>query len=286
MTLARTSTAGARRPTGARRPAELHSVFERTLHEQRRALAGWSAGLGTLAAVLLAFFPTLRGNESIAKLLEAYPKAFREMFAIADFTTGPGYLRSEVFSLTGPLLVVILAVLWGSDVVAGEEERGTVDVLLANPVSRRRVLVEKSAAVATGVVLVTGFFGVVLWLGGLLVGLDVGAEALVAALISTALLALVFATLALLVAAGTGKRGLARGVAAAVAVASYLVSSLASLVGWLRPARPFSPWYHAIGVDPIGNGFEPWHLALLAGLALAFVALAVAAYDRRDLGIS
>lgn len=267
------------------RPADLHSVFERALHEQRRALAGWCAGVAALGATLLALFPSIRGNASIAKLIEAYPETFRTLFNVVDFTTGPGYLRSEVFSFTGPLLMAILAILWGSDAVAGEEERGTIDLLMANPISRRRVVVEKWAAVCTGVAGVTATLGVVLGVGDAALGLQVPTDRLVAALLATGLLAVVLGTTALAVAAATGRRAVARGVTAVLAVASYLVSSLGGAVGWLQPLRPVSPWYHALGVDPIGNGFAAWHLAVLALLASGLAALAAAAFERRDLGV-
>lgn len=273
--------------THAARPSAAPvSVAGRTLHDQRRALFGWGAGLVGLVAMLLAFFPALRGNESIAKLLEAYPEAFRSMFAISDFTSGPGYLRSEVFAFTAPALLVVLAVLWGSDVLAGEEQRGTLDLLLANPISRRRVVVEKWLAMCAGVAMVTAVFGVALGVGDAALGMGVGAGRLAAAVVAAGLLAIALGTLAFAVAAASGRRALARGVTAAVAVASYLVSSLSGLVGWLGPLRPFSVWYHALGVDPIGHGFAVWHLGVLVAPALVLVALAAAAFDRRDLAVA
>ncbi len=264
-------------------PATLHSVYERAFHEQRRALVGWAVGLAGLAVVMLAIYPTVRGNEQFSKLIEAYPQTLKTLFDVADYTTGPGYLRAEVFSLTGPLLLTVLAVLWGSDLTAGEEERRTVDVLLANPVSRRRVVVEKWAAMATGTVLAAAALGVVLAVGAPLVRLRVGAEALTAAVLASALLAVSFGTVALAVGAATGRRGLARGVGALVVVVAYLLSSLPDLVTWLRPARPLSPWYHALGVDPLAAGVEPLHVLVLVGVIAVFLAVAVAAFDRRDL---
>lgn len=271
---------------GRTRPANLHSIFERALHEQRRALVGWSAGMAGLALTLLALFPSLRGNEEISKLIDAYPQTFRTMFAVADFTTGPGYLRAELFSLTGPLLLVILAVLWGSDAVAGEEARGTIDLLLANPVSRARVVLEKWATLAVAVMVVTLTLGVALGAGDVALHMEVPADRLVAALTATALLALLFGSVALALGAATGRRAVARGITAALVVASYLVSSLAGVVSWLQPVRPASPWYHALGVDPLTVGFAPWHLVVLAVVTVCFGGIAVAGFDRRDLGVS
>lgn len=270
-------------PHVRRPPRGLHSVFERAFDEQRRALIGWALGVAGLGVVMLGMYPSIRGNRSFSKLLEAYPQALRTLFGLADYTSGPGYLRAEIFSLTGPVLFVIFAVLWGSDLTAGEEERRTVDILLANPVSRARVVVEKWAAMVTGIVVTAACLGLVLGAIGPAVKLHVGLAALSAAIVSTCLLAVLFGSLALALGAASGHRGLARGLAALAAVAAYLLSSLPELVSWLRPARPLSPWYHALGVDPLATGYRPLHLAVLVGLIAACLGVAVWTFERRDL---
>jgi len=272
-------------PRHRARPAELHSVFERAFHEERRALLGWVGGLAALAVVMLAIYPTVRDNQQISKLIEAYPKALRTMFGISDYTSGAGYLRAEVFSLMAPLLIVVFAILWGGDVIAGEEERRTIDLLLANPVSRRRILLEKWAAVMLGITIATWGLGLLIGLGAPVVGLHVAWSSLASVVVATMLLGMLYATLALAVGAATGRRGLARGVVTLLAVAAYLVSSLAELVRWLRPIRPLSPWYHALGVDPLGSGFLPGHLLVLVAAILVTIVGAAVAFERRDLAV-
>jgi ABC-2 type transport system permease protein len=262
----------------------LHSVFERTFHEERRALVGWSAGLAALAVTMLAMYPTIHGNEQFSKLVESYPQTFKAMFGVSDYTSGPGYLRAEIFSLMAPLLLTLFSVIWGSDLTAGEEQRRTIDVLLANPISRRRVLLEKWAALLVGTALAAASLWLALVVGGGLVGLQVGTARLGAAVVASWLVATVFGTLALAVGAATGRRGLARGIAALAAVVAYLISSLAELVRWLQHLRPASPWYHAIGVDPLGGGLGALHVLVLVVMVGALIAAAVLAFDRRDLG--
>ena len=264
--------------------ATLHSVFERTFHEERRALLGWSLGLIALALTMLAMYPTIRGNQQFSKLFEAYPQAFKSMFGISDYTSGPGYLRAEIFSLMAPLLLSVFSILWGADLTAGEEQRHTIDILMANPISRRRVVLEKWAALLVGTAIAAACLWLGLQIGGLLVDLHVGVTQLSAAVVASWLVAIVFGTLALTVGAATGRRGLARGIGALAAVAAYLISSLAELVRWLQHVRPISPWYHAIGVDPLGSGFQVIHMLVLVVTVLVFVAVAIVAFERRDLG--
>jgi len=111
-----------------------------------------------------------------------------------------------------------------------------------------------------------------------------GVAALSAAVVASWLVAIVFGTIALGVGAATGRRGLARGLGALAAVVAYLLSSLAEVVRWLEPVRPVSPWYHALGVDPLNGGFQALHLLVLVAIILVAAAGAVVAFDRRDLG--
>lgn len=271
--------------TRVRRPIPLHSVFERAVHEGLRALIGWTASLMLLALAMTALYPTIRGNRQLATLHDTYPKALRSLFGIQDLTSGVGFLRAEIFSLVGPLLVIIFAVLWGSDLIAGEEDRGTIDILMANPVSRRRVVVEKWLALVVGVVVAGAGLGLGLAIGIPAAGMRVGWQGACAAVIATVLVGILFGTVALAIGAATGRRGLARGVTAVLAVVAYLMSSLSDLVTWLRPVRPASPWYHGLGIDPLTTGFRPWHLVVLLALGAGAAAVAAAAFERRDLGV-
>jgi ABC-2 type transport system permease protein len=261
----------------------LHSVFERTLHEERRALVAWSVGMVALLAWMLAMYPTVRDSSAMGSLTEEFPDAMKELFGLVDYTTGPGYLRAEVFSFTVPVLLVVVALLWGSDAVAGEEERGTLDLLLANPLPRRRLVAHKLAGVAAAIGIVGVVVFVVLAAGSPVAGLEVAVGRLAGTVAACVLLAVLYAAVALALGAATGRRGLARGVTAALAVAAYLVSQLAGLVSWLRPWRWASPWHHALGVDPLGKGVEPWRLALLAALTALVAAAGAEAFERRDL---
>jgi ABC-2 type transport system permease protein len=258
-------------------------LMARALREQRRALVGWATGLVAFCVVMLSIYPTIHGNKAFAKLIDAYPEALKKMFDVVNYTTGPGYLRAEVFSFIAPLLITLFAVQWGSDLTAGEEERRTIDVLLANPITRRRVLFEKWGALVAGTVALAAILEMAIGVLGPAFDLSVAWSRLSAEVLASWLFALVFGTLALAVGAATGSRGLARGVATAVAVASYLLSTLAPLVSWLQGATWLSLWEHTLGQDPLGTGLHLDHLAVAVAVTAVLLALAQWSFDRRDL---
>ena len=185
-----------RRARPGTRAVRLRSIFAHTLHEERRALIGWTAGLMVLAAFQLAVYPTVHDMQDLSKVLESYPEPLRELFGLDDYLSGAGYLRAEIYSLVAPLLLIVLGVLRGSDAAAGEEDRNTIDLLLANPVSRRRVVLEKWSAVTAGIVIVAAALSLSLGLGAPIVDLRVAWSAIGAVAIASALLAVLFAVAA------------------------------------------------------------------------------------------
>ncbi len=255
------------------------------MFEQRHSLYGWGSGLFALALLMCLLYPTVRSNPALATLHETYPKALRSLFGITNLATGTGFLRAELFSVVAPMLVIVLAVLWGGDTIAGEEERGTINLLLSNPVTRWRVLLEKWAALLAGVVAVCGGLAAGLAIGSPLARLDIAWSRLAAAILATALLGALFASVALALGAASGRRGLARGVASLLAVASYLLSSLANLISWLAPLKGLSPWYHALGVDPLSRGLQLDHVSIVAAMTLFAAGVAVVGFERRDLAV-
>jgi beta-exotoxin I transport system permease protein len=266
----------------------LRSVLLKSLRDSRRALAWWSAGLVGLVAMIVSVYPSIRDNPGLNKLIQDYPEALKGFIAFGgevDYASAAGYLGSELFSLMIPLLFLVAAIANGAGAIAGEEERGTLELLLANPVSRRRIVVEKSGALILELVALGAVLWLALWVATRLAGMDVSVVHLGAAVASALLLAFLFGGVALAFGAAVGRRSVAIGVSAALAVLSYFVNSLAPLVDAFDGVSGLSPFHHYAASDPLRHGLELDHVAFLAALGAATVAAAVVAFDRRDVGV-
>jgi ABC-2 type transport system permease protein len=177
----------------------------------------------------------------------------------------------------------VYAIGAGARATAGEEEAGSLDLLLSTPVRRRRVLTDKFAAMALA------SFGLVLvmWLSLVVFGpmfdLRPGLGGFTAMCLNTFLLGVAFGTLALAVGAGTGSKALAIGVPSGIALVTFIVNAASTSVGWLEPFRVLSPFYYYSGGDPIVNGLDPVHALLLAAISAVALGYALWAFERRDL---
>ena len=263
----------------------LHSVFAKTLRDQRRPLAWWTLGLLALSAMMVGLYPTVRDSSAaLNQYIQKMPEAMKSLFGgFSDYTTPAGYLKTELFTFMLPVIFLVFAIGAGARAIAGEEERGTLDVLAATPVTRRAIVLEKAEAMLAtatylGVVQVVGIVVV-----ARIAGVHVGLAGLSQEMVSLVLLAFVLGTIALAIGSVRGhSRGLPVAVAASFAVVTYLVNALADVVTWLRPFRLMTPWHYYSGHDPIVRGLDPVHVGVLLAIAIACLAVSVVGFDRRD----
>lgn len=262
----------------------LADVLAKTLHDQRRSLLGWSVSLALLVAMYVAIWPSVRDQPSMNDFLDQMPEAFRSLFATsgADMSTPVGYVQVELLSFIGPIAVLVYAINAGVAAVSGEEDRHTMDLLLANPVSRTRLVLDKFVAMALGTFFLAGFTGLALLAEGQLANMDLPAGKVAAAMLHMALLGVVFGALALALSASTARSGLSRGVPGAAAVVAYVVNGLAPMVDWLEPLQKLSPFYQFIGHDPLRTGVSGSSVLVAVATVAVLVALAVLGFRRRD----
>lgn len=263
----------------------LRSVALKMLHDQWRPLAVWTVLAGLLAGFYLSLYPSIGAVEEMEQLLAAMPPELRAMFSpeSANLSTAAGYLNIELFSFILPLIVMAVTLTGAGGATAGEEERGTLELLLANPVRRSRIVVEKAIGTAVLSALVCAGIGLALAVTARAIGIDLALDRVAGALVSAWLLGQALGGVALLVGALTGSRVMSIGIGLVVAVAGFFVNALAPISDVLEPWRPLSLHYHYLGYDPLTNGLDPEHATVLAVVAVVLVVAAGFAFERRDL---
>jgi ABC-2 type transport system permease protein len=261
----------------------LRNVGLKTLYDQRRGLLAWAVSLALLVGMYISVWPSM-GGSTYKDMFDQMPEAMKSLFAsnAADLGTATGFVQVELMSFMGPMLVLIYAINAGAAAIAGEEDRHTLDLLLANPVSRTRIVLDKLAAMTAGVVLLSVVMGLALMAGGPLTDMHLPGGGVTAAMLHMGLLGLVFGALALAMGAMTGHAAASRAVPAVVAVLAYVVNGLAPLVSWLEPLRKFSPFYQYSGHDPLLNGISVAGVGVALGTIAVLAAVAVWGFSRRD----
>lgn len=261
-------------------------VTRHALRTHRRTLAAWSIGLATLIGVYAAFWPSLRGNTSWRQVFDTMPKSYKALFTVGgqiDLTTPAGYLGVELLSFMGPTLIAAYAISVGVAGIAGEEQHGTLEIVMSAPIARGRVLGERLAALAAGLAVLAVVQGAALQFFSAVLGMGLSPVRILGSSVALAAFGLFTGSVGLAVGALSGRATLARAVAALAGIAAYLVNALAQITSALRPARPVSPFYLLLGNNPLAHGLRWGPAVAVVVVSVVLVALAAIGLERRDL---
>jgi ABC-2 type transport system permease protein len=260
-------------------------IAERAVRDRRRGLVGWVVGIAAYVVLIASVYPAVR-NSDFQRAVRSYPKELKAFFggsAGFDVSTGAGYLNVELFSFVIPALLAIFAISLGAATLAGEQESGCLDLLLSNPLTRRRIVLEKIAALVTTVAALAVVVTATVVIVGALVDLGTGIGRVAIASAGAALAAIFIGLLSMMAGAATGNRAVAIGVGTAIFATAYLIVGLAGLASWIKPFRVVSPLYHATGTQPLKHGLPAANYLLLVGLCAITAVGIVAIFDRHDL---
>ncbi|HEV2255268.1 MAG TPA: ABC transporter permease subunit [Streptosporangiaceae bacterium] len=226
------------------------------------------------------------GNTSWRNLFDTLPATYRALFTASgtiDLSTAGGYLGVELMGFMGPALIAVYAITAGSAAIAGEEDRGGLEITLSAPVSRVQLFGQRFAALLIGIATLMLASGAALWIFSAMLDMGLGVGAIASAAAGLGIFGLFTGAVAIAVGAATGSPAAARGVAALVAVASYLINALAQVASALRPARPISAYYLVLGNEPLAHGLRLLGAVSVLGAVAAIAAAGGILFARRDL---
>lgn len=212
-----------------------------------------------------------------------FPEQLLALFGGGDLSTPEGWYQIETFGMMAPVAVMIVAISIGARALAGEEARRTMGLLLANPVSRSRVVLEKTFtmvvfSIAIGI---ATFAGVAI--GSVIASLDMSTGNIAATSLLATLVGLVFGSFALLLSAATGRGRIAIFGAVGAGLVFHVLNSLATINSDLEGVAQISPFFYYLNTDPLMTGMDWVNGAILLGVSVVLIVLSVVLFQRRDL---
>jgi hypothetical protein len=183
------------------------TILTKMLFEKRWTLALWFvASTATIVGISM-IFPPIR--DTMGQMLGSVPESMKNWFGSAEtWQTFAGFAGQEIYTQMS-MLIVVMAIVFGAAFAAGDEHDGTLLMVLARPVRRSSLFVQKYAAlfVMVTVVASTYFFGAVL--GGWILSEPVPYAVFLQASVMVWLLGLSLATVTYAIGVATGRKGLA-----------------------------------------------------------------------------
>jgi ABC-2 type transport system permease protein len=263
-------------------------MVSQTLRDYRRSLIWWTVGISAFMALYLSIYQNIKQDPATygTAVLDKFPGVLKDLMGgMGDLTSGAGYLNTVVYQLFVPVMFTVCAMLLANRALAGPEEAGTLELIVTLPVDRGRLVLQRFAGLALGLLAVAAVTLLVAWGLSVATGMGVAFDRILAVHTGVYLLSLFFGTVTLAAGAATGRKAIAGGVLGAWLVLGYAVVTVGrdvAAVSWLKWVSPFHYYFEG---RPLYEGLPVGDYLVLAGATAVLVLTSVLAFDRRDVGV-
>ncbi len=249
----------------------------------------YSASVAFFMLVVLSSYTAVAGSSAMLNVFNQLPPAFTALMGgdIARILKIQGYVG---VGYVHPIMIAILAAfVIGIAVraIAGEIDRGTINLLLARPVRRRDLVLTAFVQLLIGLGIISLALVIGIWVGLQTLGkLASGVEpsAVLSATLLTLLFFLAIGAYSLLFSAASSDAGRATLFGAGLTLIFYFLNYLAQLSPDFKSLGSLSIFHFwDPGAALIANRFQWNELALFAALSILLTLAAVIVIERRDI---
>jgi ABC-2 type transport system permease protein len=258
------------------------SVYLKSLRDARIAILGWGIGLGLLMYVVLIAVKQVVATAAARAALASLASSFTWLAEPVSIGTPGGYATWKY----GPtvLILAIWPLLVGSRMLRGEEERGSLDVLLSLPKSRLSVALQKVAAMWTALAAMGLLIALLVYAGGQSTSATYGFGGSVLFALNLILACGVFGSISLFLSQFTQERRTASGITGGLLVFFIILDMVHRVIPNTEWISRLSPVYYYNLSKPLipSYGTNAVALLILVGISLVLTTAAVALFVTRD----
>ncbi len=256
------------------------------LRFRRGAIIGWGLGLCFFPVVYVGLYPSFADQmDSFQEILDL--AIYQAMgISMAGFES---YVASTVTNLI-PVILAVYAVINGTGTLAGEEDNGRLEMIVALPTPRWQIVAVKAVALGVALALIlaitsAGASLTLVAIGGE-VETNVSALDLFLSLMASWPLVMAVGMISLFLGAFSPRRRIASMIALVVVVVSYLGSNLTGMITSLESIEwLFLFHFYEATAEALENGQQLGNILVLLGVAAVALGLAVIFFQIRDVTV-
>jgi ABC-2 type transport system permease protein len=250
---------------------------------RRNAIIGWGLGLCFFPLVYIAIYPSVAEEMAGLADLEIYRAMGMNLGTFPDWV-------GSILIIFMPLVAAIYGIINGTGALAGEEEDGRLEMIVALPLPRWQIVAAKALALVVSSVIifliVAAVSAVVFVAIESQIETDLTAVDLFTAVLSAWPLMFAVSMISLFLAAFAPSRRIAASIAAVILVVGYFGSNLAHSTELLEPFEPLFLFTYLDGSGAaITAGQQTGDSVVLLTIGFVAAALALFFFDRRDLTV-
>lgn len=269
----------------------MFEIFIRILKDKKTSLIAYTVGAVATIEMYIALFPAIQKQaEQLNQLLTAYPKGFMEAFGFngteALFSKVESYMSTEYFSFFWPIMVVTMMIGFANLMIVSEVEKGTMELSLAQPVSRLKLFFTRYLAGVTYFLIfdLISIFAIIPI--AKLNNVPYQLQNYVTVFGISLLFGLAIFSMAAFFSAVFSEKGRAMALSAAVLLSMYVVNIVASLKHSLQNLRYGSIFYYFNPTKVFGNNeVMQYSVPVFLGIIIVFTLAAVWWFNKRDIAV-
>ena len=261
-------------------------LLQQELRSRRNGIIGWAIGLSLLPAIYVAMYPQFQ--DSLAGMQDILDMEIYKAMGMS-FGTFEDWLASTVINLV-PLILGIYAVLDATGTLAGEEDNGKLELILALPIKRWQIVTVKAIAHGIALFLILLIVGIVTTI--VFLGIESQVETSLTAwdvfwsLLYLWPIVMAFGMISLFLGTFAPSRRIAALIATVVVIVSYFGNNLSSQILTLESIQPLFLFYYLDSTAALWeNGPQASDVLILLGIGLVAFLLALFFFQRRDVTV-
>lgn len=255
------------------------------LRRRRTSIIWWSVGLAATVALMFSTYGSLQSQ--VTQIKSAFGgslNGLNSFFGTTDMFSATGYLDAKLYYVTLPVIVIILAITLANGLIGREENNRTLELLLARPISRTKLMLAKALAGGLIVAIVGLVTAAVTVVSAQAAHVHIPTHNLLLATVGSMLFSAAFGAIDfMLLAASLATRRVATVIAIVFSLGSYLITSLEGSVHWLTTPAKLLP-YHYFQPDQLLNGhLSTGFVWYTMGMYIVSLVIAIWGFARRDI---
>ena len=242
-----------------------------------------TVGVALLVGLVVWIYPSMTAEVDLDSLLGAYPEPVRKAFGVETLASLEGFLAVELYHFAWVLLFGLYFAYAAAGLVADAVEHDRMDLWLALPLRRRRLLVEQYLTLLVPIVVLNVVTPAVVYGASVLIDDPIAVRPLLMVHALSVPYLLCSAAIGLVIGTFVSRGAVAERAALALVFALFLLESLLSgtayeEAGYLAPTR-----YYDVNDILVRGQYDYVSAGVLVGATLVLLVVAAAVFSRRDI---
>jgi ABC-2 type transport system permease protein len=254
----------------------------KTIYDKRWVILAWSLGAFAMNLLITWIFPDFK-NPQLVEVFKNLPESLQAFSGSLDIGTIDKYLDSQVFFNNGSFIFWILGISMGVNLLATDEDKGTLETTLSTKISRNRLYIEKFVAMLLIFLIVNIAGTLAIWVGLQIINESVSVLRLVQATLMLFVFTSLLGAFSFSVGALSGRKNLAIGIPTLTLVIMFLVYTFSQTVDWMKNWDKFTWNYYYANGQTVLKGISYWDLSVLIISFAVFFAIGIILFNKRDL---